>query len=60
MNISEQIESVLNGVKEAATTSQWAKGFDDCLSLKQAESSTGDYAKGYSYAYELGEKKSAN
>ena len=59
MNITEQIESVFNGVKEAAPSSEWAKGFDDCVSMREPASSIGQYAEGFQYAYELGEKQSA-
>lgn len=59
MNITEQLKEILGGVKDAASESEWARGFDDYMSNKQASLSTGNYADGYSYAYELGEKKSA-
>ena len=58
-NITEQLKEILGGVKDAASESNWAQGFDDCVSMREPASSVGQYAEGFQYAYELGEKQSA-
>lgn len=54
MNISEQIESVFKGVKDAAPSSEWARGFDDYISKGEESKNTNDqYCNGFTYAKEL-------
>ena len=54
MNISEQIESVFNNVKEAASTSDWARGFDDFISNSTKDKNANDnYNDGFKYAEKL-------
>ena len=54
MNITDQIESVFNNVKEAAHTSDWARGFDDYISKGEKSNNTNDqYNNGFKYAKEL-------
>jgi len=55
-NITEQLKEILGGVKDAASESNWAQGFDDCMLIVEPQKLTGDYAKGYKYASGLGGK----
>ena len=54
MNITEQLKEILDGVKDAASESEWARGFDDYISKGEKSNNTNDqYCNGFKYAKEL-------
>ena len=54
MNITEQLKEILGGVKDAASESEWARGFDDFISTGEKCKNTNDnYNDGFKYAKEL-------
>lgn len=54
MNITEQLKEILGDVKDAASESNWAQGFDDAISGKSAANDKGEYNAGFQYAKTLG------